>query len=596
MKKILSIIALGAAFAFTVSCDLSEYNPNAFGPAIAFATEENCQLGINAFYNAFPSVTGAYSQEQGGVDYMTAKQMNNRFQVGYGPASEGDWSDWDDIRRINYYLTMMNSEACGVTGEVKENFVGQARFFRAYKYFGMLRSYGDVPWYDHVIGPSNKADEYKDRDSRDEIVFHIIEDLDYAIDHITATSKDATTITKEVAQFVKMRVCLYEASFRKYNNITASVKGVAFNRYGVNDLYRLAADAAKAIMDSGQYKLVADYRSLFTSGSLQKDEVLLGAATSPTIKGSQNNYFNYRAESPRSLTRAFINTFLMKDGTVYTAKSGYETESFAQEFVNRDPRLAKIVRTPGYHFADAVVTPRFDIAPTGYQIIKFCLDDYQYLNTDEKGEANGNATPIFRYAEVLLDYAEAKAELGEMDANIWASTIGAIRQRAGITGGNNLPTVVDPYLKANFYKNVDDPVIMEIRRERACELCLEGQRNSDLLRWGCGEILASLPWTGLNVAGINTPIDLDGDGNYDVYFNEAGKTVPDEYKSIKIDVNDQTGLEVVKNGTAYQLQYNIASTLRNWDADGHLRLAALAKTMIEEYEKNGYTLTQNPGY
>ena len=595
MKKILSIIALSAAFAFTVSCDLSEYNPNAFGPAIAYATAENCQLGINAFYRTFPSATGAYSQEQGSVDYMTAKQMNSRFQVGYGPASESDWGDWDDIRQINYYLTMMNSEACGVTGEVKENFVGQARFFRAYKYFKMLCTYGDLPWYDHVIGPADKADEYKDRDSRDVIIAHIIDDLNYAIEHVTATSNDATTLTKEVAQFVKMRVCLYEASFRKYNNITSSVKGAAFSNYTVNDLYRLAADAAKAIMDEGKYKLVSDYRSLFISGSLQKDEVLLGAATSPTVKGSQNNYFNYRAESPRSLSRAFINTFLMKDGTPYTAKAGYETETFAQEFVNRDPRLAMIVRTPGYHFADAVATPKFDIAPTGYQIIKFCLDDYQYLNTDEKGEANGNATPIFRYAEVLLDYAEAKAELGEMDATIWTRTIGALRQRAGVSDPG-LPTTVDPYLKANFYKSVDNPVIMEIRRERACELCLEGQRGSDLLRWGCGETLANLPWTGLNIAGINMPIDLDGNGTYDVYFNEAGKSVPDAYKSIKIDVNDETGIEVKKVGDGYQLQYNIASTLRNWDPDGHLSLAALAKTMIEDYEQHGYTLTQNPGY
>ena len=191
----------------------------------------------------------------------------------------------------------------------------------------MLRSYGDVPWYDHVISPTDKADEYKDRDSRDVVIYHILEDLDYAIAHVTATSKDATTLTKEVAQFFKMRVCLYEASFRKYNNITASVKGEAFSHYTVNDLYRLAANAAKDIMDSGKYKLVSDYRSLFTSGSLQKDEVLIGAATSPTIKGSQNNYFNYRSESPRSLTRAFINTFLMKDGTPYTSKSGYETET-----------------------------------------------------------------------------------------------------------------------------------------------------------------------------------------------------------------------------------------------------------------------------
>ena len=286
----------------------------------------------------------------------------------------------------------------------------------------------------------------------------------------------------------------------------------------------------------------------------------------------------------------------MKDGTAYTSKAGYATETFAQEFANRDPRLAKIVRTPGYKFSGSVVTPKLTIAPTGYQIIKFCTDEYEYEDSDKKGGMNSNCTPIFRYAEVLLDYAEAKAELGEMDENVWSSTVAAIRKRAGITGNLGLPTAVDPYLKANFYPNVDNAVIMEIRRERACELCLEGQRGNDLLRWGCGASLASLPWVGLNVAAVNAPVDLDGDGNADVYLNEAGKNVPAEYKDIAVTVNDQTGLEVKKNGNVYQLQYNIAPALRHWEADGHLRLAALAKTMIEDYETRGYTLTQNPGY
>src|SRR5687768_15989524 len=109
----------------------------------------------------------------------------------------------------------------------------------------------------------------------------------------------------------------------------------------------------------------------------------------------------------------------------------------------------------------------------------------------DAGALSINASPLLRYAEVLLTYAEAHAELGTLNDLEWASTIGVLRVRGGITGGLSvLPTVVDPYLEETYFPqnsaddvSVTSPVILEIRRERGIELSLEGLRYSDLLRW-----------------------------------------------------------------------------------------------------------------
>ena len=596
MKNILKVLVFGFALGMFASCDISEYNPNAYGLAMTYANEANIQAVMNDFYTSFPKVTSAYSKEPGKADYVTADGLDSRFHPGYDATTAGIWSDYDDVRDINYFLTQLNSSACGVSGAVKDNFEAQARFFRAYKYFGMLQSYGDLPYYDQVIGLMDEALEYKDRDSRDVVIKNMMDDLDYAIAHITATSPDATCVTKDVVLFFKMKVALYEASFRKYNNISQSVKGVAFSNYTPEALYRLAADAAYQIMLTGKYKLVDDYRSLFISNDLQKDEVILGAQTSASIKGSQNNYFNYASGNHFGLTRVFVNTFLMKDGTPYTNKAGFETETFAQEFANRDPRLAKIIRTPGYKFDKKTVVPEFTISPTGYQIIKFVLDTYaNAADQDQTGNANLNSTPIYRYAEVLLSYAEAKAELGEMTNDVWAQTVGAIRKRAGITGSSltTVPTTVDNYLKTNFFPDVNDAAILEIRRERACELCLEGGRLADLLRWGAGKCLTNA-WKGMNIV-VDTPMDFDGDGKNDYYFSENAKPADyDESNGTFIQLNKGV-VSAVKNGSVYNVTYDTKTT-RYWAADGHLALCAIGADYITQYKNRGYTLTQNPGY
>ena len=600
MKKILSIIALGAAFAFTVSCDLSEYNPNEPGYEKVFSSPTNVQYVINGFYGGFGSVTNAYSKDAA-TDYFPAQTLSARFQKGYSATSASSWGEWDDIYKYNYVLNQLNSSAAAeLSAAEKDDFIAQVRLFRGKKYYDMVKQYGDLPWFDHVISPVATDDEHKDRESRDIIMKHVLEDLDYAIGHITATSPDATCVSKEVALFLKMRACLYEASFRKYNNVTASAKGEAFTNYTVEDLYALAADAAKQIIDGGKYSLVSDWRSLFLSDNLQTKEVILGAQTAANIQGSQNNFFVYtKQNAPKSLTRTFVNTFLMKDGTPYTDKSGYATDSWKDEFTNRDPRLALTVRYPGYKFAGETAVPDFGASFLGYQIRKFCLDQYadtSGADPDEKDKHNSNSTPIFRYAEVLLAYAEAKAELGQMDNAVWAQTVGAIRQRAGITGSSltTVPSTVDNYLKTNYYPDVTSAAILEIRRERGVELCMEGVRESDLIRWGCGKLLSTAPWDGINVAAVNTALDLDGNGTNDVcFYTDASKKV-DGVANIAVD--GSTGLTVADNGGKKQLMYNVDPDLRYWAPDNHLILDAIPSQEIAAYKKLGYTLTQNPGY
>lgn len=150
---------------------------------------------------------------------------------------------------------------------------------------------------------------------------------------------------------------------------------------------------------------------------------------------------------------------------------------FPEEVSGRDKRLQQTIRTPNYTRVNTGTVvpapPAFSYSYTGYQPIKWSLDDVAI----DGGNNNTNAVSVFRYAEILLNYAEAKAELGSFTSEDWAITIGALRGRAGITGGlTALPTTIDPYLQNTYFPEISDPVLMEIRRERGIELAIEGFR------------------------------------------------------------------------------------------------------------------------
>jgi hypothetical protein len=192
--------------------------------------------------------------------------------------------------------------------------------------------------------------------------------------------------------------------------------------------------------------------------------------------------------------------------------------TFQEETKNRDARLSQTIRTPGYKRIQAgaqiAAPPAFTYTFTGYHPIKLSVDDVAM----DGGQLNTNAIHLFRYAEVLLNYAEAKAELGGLTAADWAATVGALRARAGITGGlTSLPTVADPYLTSVYFPNISNPVILEIRRERGIELAMEGLRFYDIVRWARGPLM-EMEWRGIYVPQANQTLDLDENGAPDVSF------------------------------------------------------------------------------
>lgn len=609
MKAIRIIVPIAAAVLLAVSCNLNEFSHDKYTAPIVFGTEGGLEQALNGLYKELPKVTTTYTSEPGDVDYLQAELGNgSRFNFGYGKDNVGVWTQWDDIREINLFLDkVQDPDICTVDEAIKANYIGIARFLRSIKYVALLLDYGDVPYFDHVTSGNDMDDMYKERDSRDDVIKYIIEDLDYGAEHITNESPDRSTPDKWCCKFLKARICLFEASYRKYHNLTKSLSGKPFTNYTVESLYQIAAKEVEDLMASGRYKLNTNagqkgaYRELFYNDALNKDEVLMGAVTAPgVLNASQNQYFN-RSTANKSFTRAFIHTYLMSDGTPFTDQDGYASKSFVEEFQNRDGRLTQTVRGPQYKIDGKIAAPNLvNAAPLGYQIIKFTLDKELSIG-EEQGRLNTNSTPYFRYAEALLIYAEAKAELGQMTNEIWSKTVGALRARAGITGAtvNSVPTKVDPYLQRVFYPGVTDPILLEIRRDRAIELCLEGQRIYDWRRWAIGERTSDLPWTGFHIENINTLIDINGDGVNDYYFSEKVPSGSEEQR-LHVPVflsGKQEGLHAIPSPAGgYDLEYFVAEGKRYWYPDGRQYLTPIAESEINKYATYGYTLTQNPYY
>ena len=269
-------------------------------------------------------------------------------------------------------------------------------------------------------------------------------------------------------------------------------------------------------------------------------------------------------------------------------------KTFVQETSGRDARLCQTIRGADYTRADKDgkfterTAPDMRLSLTGYQYTKYVIDDENYNN----GRTNDNDVPLLRYAEVLLNYAEAKAELGTINAEDWSRTIGALRRRAGITGGDldKLPTVVDTYLQQTFYPNVSDPVILEVRRDRAIELILEGFRLNDLKRWACGKNWETAPWDGVYIPALDAPVDLNGDGEYDVYVTEDANYQKDgKYKSIAMTLNDQQKAVKIADDPAggYLLGYQMP---RKWN--DNMYLYPVPENVILKNDN----LKQNPGW
>ena len=523
----LALLSMGCESMITGGHNQQPYDKIA--PKTAFNDEDGLKLYINSLYNNLPGGNGIAHNDQIS-DYLARKTVPTYLKPGaYGPKEAGGWS-WGGLRNINYFLNNAPEQARGeVRDEVLNHYIGVARFFRALYYFKKVKRYGDVPWYNTALDPADSTELYKSQDPRTLVMDSVRADLNYAINNLNDTKNStASRITKWVALAYKSRICLFEGTYRKYHE-ELNLKGTAAQ------WLKEAVTSAEEVMNSGEYSLhesssnpELSYRELFIDqgGHSPADETILAynASREQNILHDANWYYTSPTYGSRlNFTKPFINTYLTIDGTPFTDISGYKKMPFMEEVKDRDLRLQQTIRMKGYKRTDGTTpAPNFSYSMTGYQPIKFTLASKQYDNEI----VNDNSIPLIRFAEVLLNFAEAKAELGTFNQNDWNKSIKLLRERAGIIN-TSVPAKMDEYMRETYFPNITDPVLLEIRRERGIELALEGFRFDDLRRWKRGELL-EMPYKGMYVPKTNTLYDLNSDGKSDVSFvNE----IPDSKES-----------------------------------------------------------------
>jgi hypothetical protein len=285
-----------------------------------------------------------------------------------------------------------------------------------------------------------------------------------------------------------------------------------------------------------------------------------------------------------------VNHYLKTDGKAYT-KAELATMEYAAQFKSRDPRMAQTLQAPGYVQILGTAPEILDWERTvnGYRVIKYISD------ASHEGATTGTSDfALFRYAEVLLNYAEAKAELGTLtDADV-AATIDVIRARVGMPAMKTVPTTEDPLMK-EYYPNAKGSqlaAILEIRRERTVELCFEGFRQWDLLRWKEGKWLtpkATAGFQGIYLPGLGE-FDLDNDGKMDICVYQGTKPATTAPASNVIEVGAASNYTLTE-GTKGNLTYYSTENYV-WD-EGKDYLWPIPE---DQRQITNGALSQNPGW
>jgi hypothetical protein len=432
--------------------------------------------------------------------------------------------DWDQLRKVNFFLE--NFDKAQVDEATRDHYEGLGRFFRAKFYMNKVMRYSDVPWYDKTL-TTDDPDIFKPRDSRTVVVDRIFEDYAFAREHVQEDDRTGA-VNRWVVMAYMARHALHEGTFRKYHP-ELSLQNTADN------YLQLARDVAKEIMDQGGFSLhstgnpMSDYGNLFTSTDLSGNpEVILGRYFQNEMLNSgwwAYLFGNYEVNPGRDLLQAY----LMADGSAYTSQPGYGSKQFVEEFEDRDPRLYQTYAFPGWELINTstyaqgagIYVQQLTKNFSGYHQIK------GFVNDPDATVQNSTDFPIVRFAEVLLIYAEARAELGELTQEDLDVSVNRTRERAGMPSLSINPAA-DPVLLAR-YPNVTGPqanVLLEIRRERRVELALEGFRFDDLMRWHAGKLIEKEP-EGMYFPGLGK-YDLTGDGIDDIILIDNAESIPAE--------------------------------------------------------------------
>lgn len=589
MKKIFKYIIVTGLCLGAASCqkDFIDLNPTAqFTDAVYFENPNDFKAFATSFYGRLQG--WSFGNMDNNSD-LSANGNSNGYDLGHGTIAVGgnDW-DYSGIRNCNILL----EKAAKYNGEDISQYVGEAHFFRAYSYYGLLKTFGGVPIVTTVLDV-NSPELYGTRNSRYEVISLILSDLDEAIAKLPAeqniSSVDKGRVSRWAAKALKAQIQLYEATWEKYVGQATDGDGTAigagtagYDPANVNEYLEDAIAQSLDVMNNGGYELWnknADSKmeklSAWYLFNLEDEGSNPGGYDKSTNKEFilQSIYdFTYRQSGINISwtawqlypSRKFVDMAVCTDG-LPPAKSplfeGYHTVS--SEFQNRDLRLLNYLY--GSTTAPSSITLSYgSLGSSGYGNSKYAVYEFGSRRTDRTESANW---PIIRLAEVYLIYAEAIYELnGSITDEQLNASINKLRTRAGVAHLTNALATAN---------GLD--IREEIRRERAVELYREGKRFDDLKRWGILE-------PSLNASRLGRVV---GNASYTTPFKDDSGNPTAAY-----DANSYVwGEEAVETPDGLLNSVVVSSSLNHSVAQKHY-LYPIPVNQITLNDK----LLQNPGY
>lgn len=474
MRNIVKYLILGAVTLSTASCDIDMVPETSMTDTAYWKTEGDLRGACNRFYeqlNGNNALGGGFSH-----DYRSDELNNNGAA---NSTSDGSWTipsesgTWTDAYWRIFIANNIIEKAprASVSESVLNRYLAEARFFRAYYYFELVKKYGDVPLLLKAVNSTKDPALMMPRTPREEVMKQVFEDLDFAQTWLPDIDASEITgnwghVSKQAATAMIVRSELFEGTFGKYHSLDSD--------YAAH--LQKSVSAAESLIKSRKFDLYPDFPDLFqvkAEGRQNKENIFV-KAYGPNGAGATTKHDNSRKmENSVTLTRNIVDQFLYIDG-LPREKSPLKVvpeTSFDDVFTDRDPRLGMTIYRMGEEAYKGAYTP-FSFR-NGYNLKKgFDLEQWGSVNNEWTDKM------IIRYAEVLISYAEALYELnGSITDDQLDKTVNELRRRVGMPA-----MLTNAFVTANGLSMID-----EIRRERTVEFIDEGKRYDDIIRWKIAE-------------------------------------------------------------------------------------------------------------
>jgi hypothetical protein len=564
----------------------------------AWTSEEKLRLYANKFYTDFFTGYGNGYTTAGAplVGYTNSDDMvvqGNQPNFTRAVPNSGIWS-YTTIRSVNIMLDRIDTKMVDILSpSAKAHWTGIGRFFRAFRYSELVQAYGDVPYYTREISNTELDELYKPRTPRNEVMDGVYDDLKFALQNVRLDDGDQNVNRYVVAGFIS-RLALHEGTWQKY---------YYKNNERAKKFLDLAVEAAELDISSNRYDINTDYRTLFTSKELKGNkECILYRNYDPAggVTHAIASYGNLAESTLNGPTSDLLKSYILNTGDVWQ-NANATTASFSLDnmITTRDPRFeATFYSKPsalnrGSYYYITKFLPR--------EVEKRTQVDLLGMPPEFTGDKNETDAPVLRYAEVLLNWVEAKAELASLGSGSVTQSdidrsINKLRNRPlapeaiakGVTKTTPLSVAAIPTDPSR------DPevsaLLWEIRRERRMEFAFEIFRLVDLKRWSKLEYMDNNLNTDLITGGwVNFPTQLP--------------SVLTAANVGKIAVVSATGTEVVYNGSNASAMIGFYKNLANQGRLPFLNqpninpyLAPVGLVQIDSYAARGYKLMQTQGW